>query len=139
MNREEYVAEIEKQIGYCGCSELKDLFEMRKKAEALEAKCDFYRENVDLENPREEDFQTLVAYRDDVINLQITAREYYKNLREHVEDERVVLALHNLDGLTDKRISVSEMDELLRRRVDYIFVYHCAKCNQQIDVRAEEE
>ena len=138
MNREEYFSQLERKNGYCECDNLRELFEKIKRTEELEANCDFYKRNIDLENPRKEDLQIIIKYRDEFLNLRSAAREYHKFLGKCVKDNKVVLFLHSLEDLTARKISVLERNSLLRKEKDAIFSYHCASCGQQIDVGASQ-
>tara|TARA_Y100000034_G_C6649653_1_gene284256 strand:- start:65 stop:475 length:411 start_codon:yes stop_codon:yes gene_type:complete len=133
MNKEQYLQQLESQNGYCECPDLQDLFATRRHAEALEAKCDVFSRNVDLENPQEEDRQILLDYREAAEQLEKSTREYHSSLTDTIRIGKSKMILHDTKRfIPHTEISYEHASSLLEQG-DPVITIHCNTCDQQID------
>jgi hypothetical protein len=133
MNKQEYLTQLTSENGYCSCPPLQNLFELRKRADKLEALADFYKGNVDLENPVEADREILEDYRDTAEQLHEAAEDYHVSLTHHIKAEKLYLTLHDPKRLHPlAKIGFKETQNLTGRGA--IMTIHCANCDQQIDL-----
>lgn len=134
MEKEHYLEQLMQRSAYCACPGLAELFEKRKAARDLEARCEFFKSNADLEHPTPEDEEFLLDYRQEVDNLKHAVHEYYRSLYQHAAQGRVYFALH--DATQEKvteMLSVEKAQRLLKENKPLISI-HCSRCDQQIDV-----
>ncbi len=74
-------------------------------------------------------------YRTAVEEFNVAVVAYQSLLGEHVLEERVRMVLHDSEEYTEKGyISSEEKNDLVDEGTDFIITYHCAQCDQQIDV-----
>ena len=136
MDIDRYIAQLERQNGYCECPELQELFEKRRKLEALEASCSSFERNTDFENPRPEDIDFLLAFRKVVGKYPDQKDAYFTELGASAERGDVRLVLHDTERFfpSEDNISIDEvyaMTEIEGR--DALVTVNCNSCNQQID------
>lgn len=140
MDKEQYLEQLEKQNGYCDCPELKELFTKRKYAEGLEAKCNFFERNVDLNNPLPEDKDFLEDYKNTAINSIHAMDDYHHLLDEYLQKNKVKLLFHSLENPNkSKTISLKRTNELVNAKENPIITYNCSNCEQQIDILDTEK
>jgi len=137
MSQEEYTRNLEAQNGYCQCPDLAELYDKRKIAEGIEAKCEFFRRNVDLGNPQPEDREILEKYQSAATNLEKAAGNYYVLLTNMIDERKLKLVLHHHKKL--RALKSVDVDKALRllRSFDAIITIHCLSCNQQIDLASQ--
>ena len=134
MNTQEYLARLMQQSKNCECPSLADLFEKRRAAQTLEAKCKFFKGNADLENPQPQDRPFLKDYILEAKRLKAAATNYHKYLYSCALDNHVYFKLHEPEKFTaPKKIDLVD-SVLLMTRGDKIISIHCSSCNQQIDL-----
>jgi len=135
MNREKYLAYLDKQNGYCECPPLAELFERRKEVVGLENRCDLYRADVDLDNPKSEDKQFLLGYKKAAKSLKAERTGYYVELSQLISSGDLRPKIHDEATQSSDSISVNpEQIIQLIEKTDAIISLHCARCDQQIDV-----
>ena len=134
MNKEEYLEKLEQRSGYCPCPDLTELYNKRKDARDLEAKCEFFKSNADLDNPKKEDEKYLRDYKEEVGKLKSAVQMYYRELHKKADEGRVYFALH--DPREEKIVESLPFHRAKRllREYEPIISVHCNSCNQQIDV-----
>lgn len=135
MDRELYLDELERNNGYCDCSNLREVYEKRRRAELFSGRSEFFRRNVNLRNPSREDAPFLLDYRKAVFSLQAEARHYHSALGTKIGEGSVILTLHEgRDFSLRRQISPKERNELLTAGENPVITCHCVFCRQQIDV-----
>lgn len=135
MDRQEYLVKLENESGYCKCPELNGLFEKRRGVEKLEAKCRFYHDNVDLENPRGGDGRFLREYRGGVEELRDAVKNYRNAIRDEAQIGHIELKFHGSWELNvPRKVSFGEACEIQKINDFTILTAHCKRCEQQIDV-----
>lgn len=133
-DREAYNTELEKQNGYCNCPDLSKLFERRKYAESLEAKCDFFKQNANLENPEPSDRQFLEDYREAAQQLEDAAQQYHRDLTTLATEGKLKFMLHDEEKCCPVGSISREVASYLLDKGEPIITIHCSECNQQIDL-----
>jgi len=118
MNREQYIAQLKEQNGYCECPELQVLFAKRKKVQELERKAEEFGSEVvpGREDPEDEKF---LGDFDTSFERFIDVEVAYQELLQDYFDERKVVIQVNDYGIE---------------------TINCAnpKCGQQIAVMEED-
>ena len=137
MNREEYIEHLRKQNGYCDCPGLADLFEKRKKASALEAKCNFFKGNVNLDQANSGDLPFLEDYKKNIDDLKESINKYHSTLTGLASRGKIKLILHDSQGFYPLREISLESDSDLLDEKDSIATIHCSRCDQQIDLYSQ--
>lgn len=134
MNRQEYIEKLMQGNGYCECPDLAKLFEKRKAAMDLEARCNFFKHNADLEKPLPRDRAFIRDYQEEVRRLKSAVQTYYHSLYEHAAQDKVYFALHDATQEKVTEILHFERAQRLLREGEPIISIHCNRCEQQIDV-----
>ena len=134
MELEEYITELEGQNGYCECDEISGLLETRKEVVGLEKRCNFYENNISLEDPKPEDRDILEEYGEKVKEFNLRAKQYWEDLGDCLNKEDVFFRFHdkNCQGFA-VRIPSEEAKRLYDDNEEPILTIHCGKCEQQID------
>jgi hypothetical protein len=134
MDKQEYINLLELRNQQCSCPGLKKLFGEENKASELEAKCDFMRANVDLDEPKPEDRGFLQKYRQAVEQFHEQAGNYTDELIELGKRGLVNFRLHDLNRQSrGRRLSYNEFAALSCSVEEYAVTVNCSSCGQQID------
>lgn len=135
MNREQYLEQLEQKNGYCRCPKLADLFEKRRAAISLEARCSSLKDNADLDNPQSSDINFLQHYKTEVEALKRAVEEYHSAMYSHTNLREIYLAIHDSDNKkVVAGLPIHEAKRVLMNVSNPIITAHCLNCNQQIDI-----
>jgi hypothetical protein len=135
MDKEKYLSLLERQNGYCECPELQALFKKRREAEKLEAKCDFFAGNVNLEEVNNQDGQFLSGYKKAAEGLHTAVEDYRVSIRKEARNAKLRLRFHDLESETAPRIvSYKNACEIQKEHDSQIITAHCLRCDQQVDI-----
>jgi hypothetical protein len=105
-------------LGYCICSALSELYQARRKAQALEGRCESYKRNADLDNPYADDLQFLQDYSKCLQSFKEAAHDYNLLLTRSIREKKVTVNVYDHNG---KKVRVAD----------------CPDCNQHIDILAD--
>jgi len=133
---EQYREFLEAKNGYCSCPTLAELFAQRKKAESLEKRCEFFKTEVDLANPKAEDLKFLKDYRQLVLEFRKACKDYYKTLNDSILQGTAVLNLHDAQKKSlVGRIKYEQAAPIVKNASkNLIITVNCSNCDQQIDL-----
>jgi len=140
MSKKEYLEQLMQQSKYCECPALSELFEKRKFAQTLEAKCKFLKRNANVEFPAPKDEQFLIDYKRQAEQLAVVVKKYHATLYQYALDAKVYFELHESEKSSNPRkISFEEAEPLFVSNSDKIVSIHCPSCDQQFDVLATNQ
>jgi len=132
---QDYLRKLEARNGYCGCPNLRELFEKRKQAEILELICNGFQSESDMDNPRQEDSAFLGDYKRNAEELNKAAEQYHVLLTETARRGELRFVLHDpAKAKPIGKIDYREVPALVGDGSDVIISVHCSSCNQQIDI-----
>jgi hypothetical protein len=135
MDRKKYIEKLEDRNGYCECPELRDFLDKRREATELEAKCDFFSGNVDLDDAKADDSSFLLDYKTTVEKMKTSIRRYKEALSDEIKSGNLQLIIHDyINPMLNRAISHSTAIEFQKTGELNILTAHCFRCNQQIDV-----
>jgi hypothetical protein len=134
MRREETLDYFEQFSSYCECPQLSDLFEKSRTASNLENRCNFFKSNVDLDNPRPEDRAILKDYLKAVEELENAATSYHQLLYKSAEEGKLTFTQY--DSQTRKPIKSLNLKEAIEseKTIDTLITINCTICGTQIDL-----
>lgn len=137
MNSQQYLDQLMQQSKYCACPSLTDLFEKRRTAQTLEAKCNFFRKEGDVDNPLPIDEAFMRDYQRKAQELEQATQAYHTSLYQHAKESKVYFQLHEprIES-KPRKMSLGQAEPFLKKRNEIISI-HCGECDQQIDVAAE--
>ena len=137
MDREEYIDYLKSQNGECGCPNLQRLYSISRKLTGIVIQADNMKNGVDLDNPREEDLDYIMGYRQKVADVRIEYNNYLKELTRKINDETLELILHaamndNFDTVEKIKIHKSRLNYLTD--LGEIIGAYCGGCETQVDI-----
>lgn len=135
MNKQEYIAKLERENGYCSCPEIADLLSLRRTMRGLAERCESLHQSIDA-NQENDEFSR--DYQDVSGRLRLISDSYYFQLAEEAGRKRVKFMLHDSNrGKPLAEIPLEQVKSMMLAKSGKsgpIVTAHCSRCSQQIDV-----
>jgi hypothetical protein len=133
MDREDYIAYLQNQNGYCECPELAELTIRGKRVASLADICGMFQRNMGLEVLRQRDLEFFPKYINAIKRFK-TAIDVYTTLMNALLDDGVLKArLHRPPySLPGPFINPKQAREILSEENGCLLTMHCSECEQQI-------
>ena len=132
MNSQEYLKELRKRDGECGCFPLTLLFCKRGDVNHLEKECDSLSEGLDPNKPDHKHLLRWQKYQERAEQFQKAVRAYREKISELIDDGDLNIFYHNPKTESQRQVSSEEAKGLLKK--GELLTINCSSCNQQVDI-----